>query len=358
MDPAKEEVLHQFCEDPNNSNSLSQGATLTELAYDGAGQLWIGAWAGGLTKLNKKSSSFYNLMYEPGSNQIAYPPVTGLQAEPPSTLWIGTWGTGLAKWNIVDDVYKKWINSNVDGLNESIIAHLTKDNSGALWLSTYGQGLTKWSPTDNVISRFQSSASKDATLSSDFIRYSFVDSKNRLWVSTNVQGLNLINQEARQYIQFPYDGSKKGTSHGKVRQIVEDKSGTIWIGTVGGGLNRYNENDQSFTHYRFSEDLPTSLSGDIVSEVFLDTKNNLWIGTTSGLNKMETSNPGVFERYTMNDGLPNDVILAIEEDDFGRLWMSTFNGISCFYPNDKKFINYGLEEGLLDLELSFLNSFR
>ena len=350
INPRQPEGVVQFCEDPKNLKSLSQGSTLTELEIDGAGQLWVGAWAGGLTKLREKSSFFHNLIEKPDSNQIPYPPVTGLFAEEPNTLWIGTWGNGLDKWDRLNNTYDTWANSFLEGVNESIISHISKDKSGDLWISSYGGGLTQWNPSKNIVNRFTNQKSSNVGLSSDYIRYSFVDSKNRLWVSTHSNGLNLVDRSTGAIKQFVHDGSQSGSSHANVRQIVEDDQGTLWIGTVGGGLNRYNEGDQSFTHYRFSEDIPNSLSGDIVSEVFVDSKSNLWVGTTTGLNQMRIDDPGKFERYTVEDGLPNDVILAIEEDDFGRLWMSTFNGISCFYPEEKKFINYGLEEGLLDLE--------
>ena len=46
----------------------------------------------------------------------------------------------------------------------------------------------------------------------------------------------------------------------------EDKNGSLWIGTWGGGLNRYNPATETFTRYLPDPEGPASLSnGTIIS---------------------------------------------------------------------------------------------
>ena len=73
-----------------------------------------------------------------------------------------------------------------------------------------------------------------------------------------------------------------------------------------------------------------------------DRKGYLWIGTrNAGLFRFDGSS---FRRFTMQDGLPHNCIENILEDEQGRLWLATSNGLSCF--DGKAFVNYGVEQGL------------
>jgi len=50
--------------------------------------------------------------------------------------------------------------------------------------------------------------------------------------------------------------------------------------------------------------------------------------------------------FSKKDGLPSDILYAIKEDDFGKLWVSSNGGLSKFDPDTKKFNNYTVEDGL------------
>ena len=50
--------------------------------------------------------------------------------------------------------------------------------------------------------------------------------------------------------------------------------------------------------------------------------------------------------YDHDNGLPSDAIFDILEDDQGRLWLSTSNGLSRFDPRSETFRNYDEQDGL------------
>ena len=56
-----------------------------------------------------------------------------------------------------------------------------------------------------------------------------------------------------------------------------------------------------------------------------------------GLNRFDL-NTKTFKHYTEKDGLPNNVVLGILEDDHGKLWLTTNNGLSQFDPLPETFI--------------------
>ena len=79
-------------------------------------------------------------------------------------------------------------------------------------------------------------------------------------------------------------------SHDTVISLYEDQAGILWIGTEGGGLNRFDRETESFTTYQHDEDDSDSLSDDEVWTIYEDREGTLWIGTSDGLN--------IFERET------------------------------------------------------------
>ncbi len=50
--------------------------------------------------------------------------------------------------------------------------------------------------------------------------------------------------------------------------------------------------------------------------------------------------------YRVNDGLSTDLIYSIQPDKTGRLWVATPQGLSCFDPCLKRFVNYRSQDGL------------
>ncbi len=92
--------------------------------------------------------------------------------------------------------------------------------------------------------------------------------------------------------------------------------------------------------------------------VFQDRSGNLWVGTWGGglnrLNKTRTS----FNSYGKKDGLPNDVVQGILEDDSGFIWLSTNNGISRFNPKTEQFRNFDEGDGIQSKEFNSNSAFK
>ncbi|MBN1447054.1 MAG: SpoIIE family protein phosphatase, partial [Bacteroidetes bacterium] len=72
----------------------------------------------------------------------------------------------------------------------------------------------------------------------------------------------------------------------------------------------------------------------------------LWIGTDGGgLNRFDLRDQR-FVRYGRKQGLPNPVVYGILPDAEGRLWMSTNEGLCCFDPRTEHFRVYDVRDGL------------
>ena len=109
------------------------------------------------------------------------------------------------------------------------------------------------------------------------------DRHGYMWFGTQ-EGLNRYDGfEFRYFLHDLHDPSTIGDDW--IWDLFDDADGNIWIGTDGGGLNRYRYDTNSFQKYLHDPDDATSISGNDVREVFQDSEGRFWIGTESnGLN--------------------------------------------------------------------------
>jgi signal transduction histidine kinase/ligand-binding sensor domain-containing protein/DNA-binding response OmpR family regulator len=120
----------------------------------------------------------------------------------------------------------------------------------------------------------------------------------------------------------------------EIRDIAEDRSGGIWIGTkVGlylwkeGRLERLPENN--------------GFAIDIVRSLCVDRDDNLWIGTPNGLLRSVNGN---LDTVYINGKETLSHILFIKEDFEGNLWCGTDSGLMRL--RDVKISNLTINDGL------------
>jgi len=144
----------------------------------------------------------------------------------------------------------------------------------------------------------------------------------------------------RYYTHHPDDPNSLSTK--SVLSIYEEDSGIIWIGTSGGGLNRYDPEKNEFNHYKHDSNDSTSLSNNYVNSIYEDRSGSLWIGTPGGgLNKFNKNN-GTFNHYNFDIGdsasISSNKIESISGNSKGILWIASFShGINKLVSGENKF---------------------
>ena len=80
--------------------------------------------------------------------------------------------------------------------------------------------------------------------------------------------LNLANQKFR---LFAHNDDDAGSLSGNlILQVLGDKKGRIWVGTVNDGMNLFNPVNNSFYKYQPKRESPGSLSNTTVSAIYAD----------------------------------------------------------------------------------------
>jgi signal transduction histidine kinase/ligand-binding sensor domain-containing protein/AmiR/NasT family two-component response regulator len=164
-------------------------------------------------------------------------------------------------------------------------------------------------------------------LSQSNVICSLQDSRGFMWFGTR-EGLNKYNGYS--FTVFKNEvGDDKSLSNNLINDMVEDSGGNLWIGTWGGGLDRFDRRTELFTHFRHHANDPASLSSDLVMALLKDSRGVIWVGTEDGgLDRMDTA--GHFRHFRNQAGDPGSLgdnhVKHLYEDADHRIWVATVNG--------------------------------
>ena len=174
--------------------------------------------------------------------------------------------------------------------------------------------------------------------------YSIIqDYQGFLWFGTAENGL--MNYDGKKVSVFENDiGNPSSLSHNNAGNILLEKSGAIWVGTWGGGANRYDPKTNIFQHFKNDPSNDTSLSSNRVQSIHQDAQGTLWFGTyADGLNR-QSEDHEVFERFQHDDAIEttisNNRIWVIRDAGPNSLWVGTSYGLNFYNKKTKEFKAY------------------
>lgn len=210
---------------------------------------------------------------------------------------------------------------------------ILQDHQGFMWFGT-GDGLIKYDGYE--FTAYRHGAFDSLSLSSNIVYALYEDRAHTLWVGTVGGGLNRFEREHEQFTRFTHDpNDPHSLSFNSIGVIYEDRAGTLWIGTAdllseaGGGLNRFDREKQQFIRFTHDPNDAHSLSHNTVWALNEDHTGTLWIGTQNGLNKFDRDKE-LFVRFAHDPNNPHslshDDVRVIYEDRSQILWFGTRGG--------------------------------
>lgn len=385
----------QFRHDPQNPASLPDDNLNCLLIDSSSGReiIWLGTTSAGLVRFDPSINEFktyrrdrpvsasYTLALDSTSLSLTSPPdntITCLTVDPSGNLWAGTYYGGLAQFSPSRELFVSYRHQAIDpfSLPDNQIRSLYFSPDGILWVGTY-RGLAQLNFNRQFLMRFLSDPSDPNTLSNPVVRAFCRHSSGLLFVGTDGGGLNAIDlkkrQEGNSLVRYfkHQPGLTNSPGSDRIFCLLEDIDSTLWIGTLGGGLDNYEPANGKFTHYRYNPRDPYSLPEDNVRSLYLDVRNTLWVGTVnSGLVYFDRTTrnfrrPRIsrsvhpskdFERpaeYRSTSSaqanfadcseilLSRGRIFKITGDSHGRLWIGAYDqGLLCYDPASGELIHF------------------
>ncbi|NML62098.1 response regulator [Massilia sp. RP-1-19] len=329
---------------PGDAHSVADNR-ISALHRDRVGTLWVGTWFAGVSRVDLNSGGFSRIMRQPdASGALSGNKARAILDDGNGKLWLGM-NSGLNHYDPLSGMARVYRHdpNNPNSLADPAVGALARDRDGGLWIGG-----------DSGLTRFHQASGRYTHLSlgdpeSDKVRGMLADRAGNIWVATR-GGLHKVDPATRRVSSFRHDVADPGSlADNVVRPILEDRAGRFWVGTFD-GLDLMDRAAGTFRHFRHDPNDMSSLSHDEVHYLLEDSKGTVWIGTAGGLNRMRIDARGKvsFQRYTVRDGMSDDAVAAILEDGAGFLWISTNTGISRLEPLTGKWRNYSAVDGTIE----------
>lgn len=293
------------------SETDRMGKRVREFCADRSGTLWIGTEDRGLFHFNPVTRSV-----EPFKDPLIYQNIHGLCLDD-DALWVGTFSQGLNKIDLRTRKVKHYAH-----LPKNIFS-VFRTTSGQLYLGT-PSGLISYDSEKDTFSSVPE-------LSGVFVYYITEDKQGNLWLATYVNGVYRQNIRTKKWEHFVHDENKpRSLPSNKVLTVFVDSENRVWLTTQGGGFCRFDPSTTDFTCYDSEKGLPSN----VVYRIEEDNKGLFWISTNKGLlcfnPKKET-----FKVYTRANGLLDNQFnyQSSYKDENGNLYFGSINGFISFDPS-------------------------
>ncbi|HEX6861703.1 MAG TPA: two-component regulator propeller domain-containing protein, partial [Thermoanaerobaculia bacterium] len=268
-------------------------STANSFLEDREGGLWIGTNLDGLWRLR--------------ADEVV--PLGAREGLPDDKAWNVMTASDGALWVTTDGGLSRIAEGRIErvsipGLPGGDGIALGERRDGSVWLGTYrhglfrlprgGEGLLRFTPSDGI--------------PPGPVTVAFEDSRRRLWVGTR-EGLAVESGTRFEAVPLVEVGAQP-----YIYSMVEDREGTIWIGTNIGLIAR----DPAGGMRRFEG------AGTAILALLLDRTGRLWIAT--GGRGLQVLDSGRLLTVDRRHGLPGSLSWIVE-DDRGGLWFSSNLGL-------------------------------
>lgn len=306
-------------ENPLNPFSLSDN-TIYYIYRDNDGGAWVGTIFGGVSYMPRRKFSFTNYGIKDGMSGRL---VLGIVADRRDNIWIGTETAGV---NVLDPSTGRIAMPAYFAHPQKIVLSM-EAYDGSIYSSISRNGLFKINPDNGAVTKIFPLADE---IDNNVYSY-IIDSDGNEWV-----GLSFALYRRRKG-ETAFEHITE-TGYDWIYCIHEASDGTIWIGTMGNGIWKYNRANGAFKIYVYdqSSTTPSGLRSNSINSIMEDSEGRLWVSTDRGGLSRYDKETDKFVTYGIAEGLPDNVVYSVVEDRGKNLWFGTNKGLVRFTPADSK----------------------
>ncbi|HEY3370975.1 MAG TPA: two-component regulator propeller domain-containing protein [Prolixibacteraceae bacterium] len=292
------------------------------IVEDSVGYLWIGTQEGLFRFDGQTIYPYFMEINNPKS--LPSSGINNLVLDRDNNLWVGT-KEGICKYNREFDYFSRIPDkSNIKGFENKFIKVFTFDNSGRLFVA-YNQVIYRYDKPEGQFVEVLKVERGD-------INTMIFDHQNHLWIGTLSKGaLYCYDPQTKQLTTFLNDPNNSQSVSVNEIKTLSICGQTLWIGTLGKGIDTYDLITKTFKHYTFSKNLE-----NYINSIFISRDQKAWVCTLCNL-KLFDPVAGLFYNYYNDEGNPYSVgksLQGVYEDHTGNLWnIHSFGGIRLARSN-------------------------
>ncbi len=368
------EVTH-LLQPSSTSKSINIYNSISKIFEDNTGLLWVTSYGDNFVRIPTKEASltsqlqmrlpdglfcvdpkkndyrhYRQILNDPAS--LSHNDIMSIYEDRGKSLWIGTFTGGISRIDHQKIGFRNFTNQQPFGnnINSNKVRSVyidPLDNGNTLWIGTIDAGMNRINRSNGEIRYYQHDSENNNSLGNnrvDFIRRSH---NGDLWIATGGGGLNLFddnNETFRIFRELVQDTARYSLK--AIGRFYEDPEnpGIFWFTCEEKGIIEFNNLDYSFNHYPLNDIHAANIAKDF--------DGNFWIGSWGkGLLKFDPKQKKLLRRYQANpfraDSLISDFLFGLHMDNSGMLWIGTFDGgLVKFDPLAEKFVTIDNQSGL------------
>ncbi|HTD94105.1 MAG TPA: two-component regulator propeller domain-containing protein [Chitinophagaceae bacterium] len=288
---------------------------IARLFEDREHNIWLGTNEG-VYRFNPSFQNFTTIHNRlPTSDSVFAPDVTDILQAKSGEILVSTWGNGLFAYsNDFKPLYLDYINKQSKKLGEAMPWCIHQRKNGDIWRGAQAGVLfiTK-------AATMTSAGSQLPVFEQSTIRQITEDSSGNLWLGT--QGGHIVKWDAATNVFTRFQHWRS-----TIQRLYTDRRGNIWACTATRGVFELSAKDGSIINQYTAEGpegkrLMSSMSTDIIQ-----FDDSLYVIGSGGLNILNITNNNI--RYLpRNNDIPSHTVSNIVMDRKGYLWVTTQKGV-------------------------------
>lgn len=275
-----------FQNEPGNATSISSNY-ITELFTDKSGTIWIGTDHGILNCYSKTTNTFQRIALPLAQSQSKNNrEITSITQDTSGSIWIGTNGNGVFKIPlknanpVLSGIKSVNLSDTKSQTDANKVSALYADNQGIVWIGSE-KGLYRMDTESETITAFPINIKHPNAPGNpnDFLIASIAQAdKNHLWLGT-ISGLVYFNTDTFSHLAYLHEMSVFRYGWGQINQIAPDKKGNLWLATPD-ELMRFDTKSKTYQSLKNDPLKSETISYNNVQSVCVDRTGIVWVGTT------------------------------------------------------------------------------
>ncbi|WP_332853128.1 diguanylate cyclase [Duganella sp. S19_KUP01_CR8] len=314
--------------DPKTPQSLAPGS-IRAIISDGADGFWIGTQGGGLDHFDPPTGRFSHVRAADGGlpdNNIG-----ALLLDRRGDLWVGS-EKGLVRKARAADRYLPALRDPQDRarLARQVVSRLREDRAGRLWVGTVSGELLIVDPVSGQATWLLDGEAAPGNA----VNAIEETDGNQMWIGrTNGIEIRAADSGALQQ-RIRHIARRIGSLAAPIVQgIVRDRSGVLFVGTYGGGVQRYVPPLPGIAVHRPALDDP---SDGIVTRSIVEMRNGeIWLGRGEfGVSVLDQSlqrtGDMALPAQPARGSAPDEQVISLARGRDGHVWTGTGTGVYEF----------------------------
>lgn len=320
-------------------------------------KVYLSTFSGGVSVLNFSGTKFHVIKHEENNlNSLCNDVVCDILEDHHKNLWFAT-NNGMSRWNKKTDKWTKML----EGKN---VLNLFLDSKGNIWAGTFSSGVFVFNKEGQLLANYVET-NDNKGLGSNFIYTTCEDEDGNIWLGGRRGNLTKYDARTKTFSQLSASqinliisqgasGVLMATEHGVFRiklsemkrvgcsfnknlkslfvtDMYIESDSILWVSTYGGGIGRCNFNTGDVQSFTKNDGLPSNMVHALLS----DEKEILWFSSDNGIGYLDTKTCQV-RTFSKADGLSGNQFrqLSRVKDSNGMFFFGSYEGVTCFYPDE------------------------